>query len=82
MWLDEKTGKTLAQGDASPATTSGSLINIGYGGRVYMMGTQGSLFIYQVASCKGGAYIPKSIGGSTCPSPSTGSPSSSPSPSG
>ncbi|WP_406179040.1 hypothetical protein [Streptomyces sp. NBC_01006] len=76
MWLDEKTGKTLAQGDTTPATTSGSLINIGYGGRVYMMGTQGSLFIYQVASCKGGAYIPKSIGGSTCPSTPSPSPSS------
>ncbi|MFD9976743.1 hypothetical protein ACFWZR_21005 [Streptomyces sp. NPDC059017] len=79
MWLDEKTGKTLAQSTEHPATTTGSLINIGYGGRVYMMGTQGSLFIFQVAPCKGGVYIPKSLGGSTCPKTST---PSSPSPSG
>jgi hypothetical protein len=77
MWLDEKTGKTLAQSTQHPSTTTGSLINIGYGGRVYMMGTQGSLFIFQVVPCKG-VYIPQSIGGSTCPSSSG---SSSPSPS-
>ena len=33
-------------------------INVGYGGRVYMMGTQGSLFIFSVAPCSGGVYIP------------------------
>ncbi|MCX5609458.1 hypothetical protein OHB39_18015 [Streptomyces sp. NBC_00047] len=82
MWLDENTGKTLAQSTPHSATTTGSLINIGYGGRVYMMGTQGSLFIFQVAPCKGGVYIPKSIGGSTCPSTPSPSPSPSPPPSG
>ena len=81
MWLDEKTGKTLAQSASHPATTTGSLINVGYGGRVYMMGTQGSLFIFYVAPCSGGVYVPQSIGGSTCPS-STGSPSPSASSSG
>ncbi|WP_405525965.1 hypothetical protein OG426_26625 [Streptomyces canus] len=82
MWLDEKTGKTLAQSDTHPATTTGSLINVGYGGRVYMMGTQGSLYIFQVAPCKGGVYIPQSIGGSTCPKSSTSSASPSATPSG
>ena len=81
MWLDEKTGKMLAQSTSHPATTTGSLISVGYGGRVYMMGTQGSLFIFSVAPCSGGVYIPQSIGGSTCPS-STGSPSPSASSSG
>ena len=52
MWLDEKTGKTLADSTPHPATTTGSLINVGYGGRIYMMGTQGSLFIFQVAPCR------------------------------
>ncbi|MCZ7456279.1 hypothetical protein [Streptomyces sp. WMMC940] len=79
MWLDEATGKTLAQSAAHPATTTGSLINIGYGGRVYMMGTQGSLFIFQVAPCSGGVYVPESIGGSTCPKSSTPSPTPTPS---
>lgn len=53
LWADAKTGKTLAQSDYNPSTAVGSLPNVGYGGRVYMMGNNGSLYIYQVAPNSG-----------------------------
>jgi hypothetical protein len=52
---------------------------MGGGGRVYMMGNQGSLFIFQVAKCSDLPTLPV---GSTCPAPSasgTGTPAASPS---
>ncbi len=49
LWADAMTGKTIAQSDYNPSTAVGSLPNLGYGGRVYMMGNNGSLYIYQVA---------------------------------
>lgn len=55
LWVDEDTGKTIAESEPSPSTAVGSLINVGYGGRFYTMGNDGSLFIYQV--------VPKSKGG-------------------
>jgi hypothetical protein len=48
IWVNAATGKTIAQGPYGPSTALGSLANIGYGGRVYMMGNNGSIFIYQV----------------------------------
>jgi len=51
IWVDAATGKTIAQSAYNASTALGSLINLGYGGRLYTMGNQGSLFIYQVASC-------------------------------
>ena len=48
LWANEATGKTIAQSEDSPSTAPGSLINVGYGGRFYTMGNDGSLFIYQV----------------------------------
>ena len=48
LWADEATGKTIAESADSPSTAVGSLINVGYGGRYYTMGNDGSLFIYQV----------------------------------
>ena len=55
LWVNEATGKTIAESAPSPSTAVGSLINVGYGGRFYTMGNDGSLFIYQVE--------PKSSGG-------------------
>lgn len=48
LWVDEDTGKTIAESEPGPSTAIGSLINAGYGGRMYTMGNDGSLFIYQV----------------------------------
>jgi hypothetical protein len=48
LWVNEATGKTIAQSADGPSTAPGSLINPGYGGRFYAMGNDGSLFIYQV----------------------------------
>ena len=48
LWVDEATGKTIAESEEGPSTAVGSLINVGYGGRFYTMGNDGSLFIYQV----------------------------------
>lgn len=48
LWVDEDTGKTIAESELNPSTAPGSLINPGYGGRFYTMGNDGSLFIYQV----------------------------------
>ena len=48
LWVNEATGKTIAQSKENPSTALGSLANIGYGGRIYMMGNAGTLFIYQV----------------------------------
>lgn len=48
LWVDEATGKTIAESEPGPSTAVGSLINVGYGGRYYTMGNDGSLFIYQV----------------------------------
>ena len=48
LFVNEATGKTIAESAESPSTAAGSLINVGYGGRFYTMGNDGSLFIYQV----------------------------------
>ncbi len=48
LWVNEDTGKTIAESEENPSTAVGSLINPGYGGRFYTMGNDGSLFIYQV----------------------------------
>ena len=48
LWANAATGKTIAQSAYGPSTALGSLPNVGYGGRLYMMGNDGSIFIYQV----------------------------------
>lgn len=47
LWANAATGKTIAQSGYNPSTALGSLANIGYGGRVYMMGNNGTLYLYQ-----------------------------------
>jgi len=58
VWMNAATGKTIAQSAFNPSTAIGSLINVGYGGRVYTMGNAGTLFIYQVAPCSSTAKTP------------------------
>ncbi len=48
LWVNEATGQTIAQSKYNASTAVGSLPNLGYGGRVYMMGNAGTLFISQV----------------------------------
>jgi hypothetical protein len=48
IWANAMTGETIAQSGYTPSTAVGSLANVGYGGRVYMMGNDGSIFMYQV----------------------------------
>lgn len=51
LWADSATGKTIAESAYNTATAWGSLINLGYGGRWYTMGLDGTLYIYQVSPC-------------------------------
>jgi hypothetical protein len=46
-WANANTGDSIASSASIPATAQGSLPNVGYGGRLYMMGNAGQLFIYQ-----------------------------------
>lgn len=48
LWVDAMTGETVAQSVNTPSTAPGSLPNVGYGGRLYLMGNDGSVNIYQV----------------------------------
>ena len=50
-WVDENTGKVLAETGSYPATTTGSLVNVGYAGRIYMMGNNGFLYIWYPVPC-------------------------------
>jgi hypothetical protein len=52
LWADPTTGDTIAQSQYNPSTAQGSLPNVGYGGRLYMMGNAGSVYIYQVERAK------------------------------
>ena len=47
LWADAATGRTIAQSAYTPSTALGSLANIGYGGRLYMMGNDGWVWIEQ-----------------------------------
>lgn len=48
LWADAATGETLAESTLGPSTAIGSLVNVGYGGRIYTMGNARSVFIYKV----------------------------------
>jgi hypothetical protein len=48
LWAHAATGETLAESELGPSTAIGSLVNLGYGGRIYTMGNAGSVFIYRV----------------------------------
>ena len=67
LWADAATGKTIAESASNPSTAVGSLINPGYGGRYYTMGNDGSLFIYQVQSCKDATINVTPPSKTTCP---------------
>jgi hypothetical protein len=68
LWADAATGETIAESAYNPSTIIGSLMNVGYGGRIYTMGNNGTLWIYQVQACKD-ATIPVSPSSTTsCPS--------------
>lgn len=58
LWANASTGETLAQSKSTASTALGSLPNLGYGGRIYMMGNAGSVFIHKVVA-------PGTSGGST-----------------
>jgi hypothetical protein len=48
LWVKALTGETIAQSADTASTALGSLPNVGYGGRLYMMGNDGDIFMYQV----------------------------------
>jgi len=50
LWANAATGVTIAQSEYNASTAQGSLVNLGYGGRIYTMGNAGSIFIYEVQS--------------------------------
>jgi hypothetical protein len=47
LWANAATGQTLAQSAYNPSTAQGSLPNIGYAGRAYLMGNDGRLYLYE-----------------------------------
>ena len=68
LWVNEANGKTIAESAHNASTAQGSLPNLGYGGRLYMMGNAGTLLIYQVQACSD-ATVPASPTSTTsCPS--------------
>ncbi len=67
LWANARTGKTIAESASNPSTAVGSLINPGYGGRMYTMGNDGSLFIYQVQDCKDATINVTPPSTTTCP---------------
>ena len=81
LWVNEATGKTIAESANNPSTAVGSLINAGYGGRFYTMGNDGTLFIYQVQACKNATINVTPPSKSSCPAVRSPSPSASTSPS-
>ncbi len=48
LWVDAMTGETIAQSGYTASTALGSLPNMGYGGRLYLMGNAGDVYMYQV----------------------------------
>ena len=48
VWADLMTGETIAQSEFTDSFAQGSLLNVGYGGRLYAMGNFGDITIYQV----------------------------------
>ncbi|MFR9803000.1 hypothetical protein ACL02T_11930 [Pseudonocardia sp. RS010] len=56
LWVNSANGATVAESAHNSATAWGSLINLGYGGRWYSMGLNGTIYIYQVSACS--AMIP------------------------
>jgi hypothetical protein len=82
LWADAATGKTIAQSAYNPSTALGSLPNLGYGGRIYMMGNQGSLYIYQVVDCSNSSVpAPTPLSVTNCSSDSSSLPQPTPTPS-
>jgi hypothetical protein len=67
LFVNAATGETLAESASNPSTAVGSLINPGYGGRYYTMGNDGSLFIYQVQSCKDATINVTPASTTSCP---------------
>jgi hypothetical protein len=75
LWVDEATGETVAESAYNESTAQGSLPNLGYGGRIYMMGNAGSLLIYQVQACKDATINVSPPSTTSCPPVTTASPS-------
>jgi len=46
IWANAATGATIAESGYNPSTAQGSLPNVGYGGRIYMMRNNGFPIIY------------------------------------
>jgi len=75
LWVDQATGKTLAQSAFNPATAVAWMPELGYAGRVYTMTLKGNLNIYAVSACTSSstaAFTPLST--TTCASGASGLP--------
>ena len=81
LWVNEDTGKTIAESAFNSSTAVGSLINPGYGGRFYTMGNDGTLYIYQVQACKDATINVTPPSMTSCPPVAAPSPTASTSPS-
>ena len=81
LWVNEDTGKTIAESAFNSSTAVGSLINPGYGGRFYTMGNDGTLYTYQVQACKDATINVTPPSMTSCPPVTAPSPTSSTSPS-
>jgi hypothetical protein len=81
LWVDEATGKTIAESATNASTALGSLPNVGYGGRAYMMGNAGTVFIYQPQGCNEATINVSPPSATKCPTVAPPAPTVSMSPS-
>jgi hypothetical protein len=75
IWVDQATGRTLAQSAFNSATAVGWMPELGYAGRVYTLTLKGNLNIYAVSACTSSstaAFTPLST--TTCASGASGLP--------
>jgi hypothetical protein len=75
LWVDQKTGKTLAQSAINGPSAPAWMIEPGYAGRMYALGTDGTLHLFSVSACTRRSSPPLTPASLTsCPPPPPPSP--------
>ena len=75
LWADEATGTTLAQSAVNGPSAPAWMIEPGYAGRLYALGTDGTLHMFAVSACASAAtpaFVPASV--TTCSTPTSSLP--------
>jgi hypothetical protein len=75
LWVDGATGKTLAQSAINGPSAPAWMITPGYAGRLYALGTDGTLHLFAVSACASAAtpaFVPASV--TNCSTPTSSLP--------